>query len=54
MTQRPPFIVAASDVPKHAHVYPQSTEQMGPIRGASDGRRVLAAAIGIPRRVGPS
>lgn len=32
MTSRPPFIVSASDVPERTHVYPQSTEPMGPVR----------------------
>ena len=32
MTSRPSFIVSAHDVPERTHVYPQSTEQMGPSR----------------------
>ena len=32
MNTRPPFIRSASEVPEYAHVYPQSTEQMGPVR----------------------
>ena len=32
MTQRPAFIRSANDVPGHTHVYPQSTEPMGPVR----------------------
>ena len=32
MTVRPPFIVAATSVEEYAHVYPQSTEKLGPIR----------------------
>lgn len=32
MTTRPPFIVSANEVPEYSHVYPQSTEQMGPVR----------------------
>jgi uncharacterized cupin superfamily protein len=29
---RPPFIRSARDVPEKAHVYPNSTEKMGPVR----------------------
>ncbi len=29
---RPPFIRSASEIPGRAHVYPQSTESMGPVR----------------------
>jgi uncharacterized cupin superfamily protein len=29
---RPPFIRSAGDVPEKAHVYPNSTEKMGPVR----------------------
>jgi uncharacterized cupin superfamily protein len=32
MKARPPFIRSARDVPEKAHVYPQSTEKMGPTR----------------------
>src|SRR5437870_12297679 len=32
MTPRPPFIVSAHELPESAHVYPQSTERMGPVR----------------------
>jgi len=32
MTTRPPYIVSLSEVPEHVHVYPQSTERMGPVR----------------------
>ena len=32
MTPRPPFIVSAHEAPESAHVYPQSTEQLGPVR----------------------
>jgi len=32
MTSRPPFIASAHEVPESAHVYPQSTERMGPVR----------------------
>ena len=32
MRGRPPCIVAPHDVPESAHVYPNSTEKMGPVR----------------------
>ena len=32
MIPRPPFIVSAHGFPESAHVYPQSTERMGPVR----------------------
>lgn len=32
MATRPTFILSAGEVPEHAHVYPQSTERMGPVR----------------------
>jgi len=39
MTMRPSFIVSVDDVPEKAHVYPQGTERMGPVRhpGKDDG-----------------
>lgn len=32
MSKRPSFIVSASELPETAHVYPQSSERMGPVR----------------------
>jgi uncharacterized cupin superfamily protein len=32
MPERPAFIRATADAPEHAHVCPQSTEPMGPVR----------------------
>lgn len=32
MTTRPTFIVCAHDLPESTHIYPQSTEPMGPVR----------------------
>jgi len=45
MTARPSFIVSARDVPESAHVYPKSTEKMGPDR--SLGRAAGLVRIGI-------
>ncbi|MBK8252214.1 MAG: cupin domain-containing protein [Polyangiaceae bacterium] len=32
MIDRPPFIRSTNEAPEHTHVYPQSTEPMGPVR----------------------
>lgn len=32
MPTRPPFIRSTGEVPEYSHVYPQSTEPMGPVR----------------------
>lgn len=32
MSGRPPFIRSTSEVQEHTHVYPQSSEPMGPVR----------------------
>ncbi len=45
MNTRPPFIVSCVDVPESTHVYPQSTEPMGPLR--TIGRAAGLGRIGI-------
>jgi uncharacterized cupin superfamily protein len=45
MIPRPPFIVSAADVPETAHIYPQSSERMGPSRGL--GRAAGLERVGI-------
>ena len=45
MSPRPPFIVSTGDLPEYTHVYPQSTEAMGPVRSA--GRTAGLVRIGI-------
>lgn len=45
MSTRPSFIRSTSDVPEHTHVYPQSTEPMGPVR--SLGKEAGLQRIGI-------
>lgn len=42
MTPRPPFIRSAGEIAEHSHVYPQSTEPMGPVR-------LLGKAAGLTR-----
>ncbi len=32
MSDRPPFIKSTAEIPERTHVYPQSTEPMGPVR----------------------
>lgn len=44
-TKRPPFIISAADVAERSHVYPQSTEPMGPCRAV--GRAAGLVRIGI-------
>lgn len=45
MPARPTFIVSSSDVAEYAHVYPHSTEPMGPVRAI--GRVAGLQRIGI-------
>ncbi len=45
MTSRPPFIVSTRDVDEDTHVYPQSTEPMGPVR--SVGKQAGLQRIGV-------
>lgn len=45
MIKRPSFIVSASDAPERAHVYPQSTEKLGPTR--SLGKLAGLTRIGV-------
>jgi len=45
MSNRPSFIRSTTEVPEHTHVYPQSTEPMGPIRRV--GKEAGLERIGI-------
>ena len=49
MGTRPPFILSASEVPEHAHVYPRSTEQMGPVRRVGNVAGLLRIGINLQR-----
>ncbi|MBV8604508.1 MAG: cupin domain-containing protein [Pelomonas sp.] len=49
MTQRPAFIVAAADVPEHSHVYPQSTEALGPVRRIGKAAGLTRIGINLQR-----
>lgn len=49
MPARPPFIRSTSDVPEHTHVYPQSTEPMGPTRRLGKAAGLERIGINIQR-----
>jgi uncharacterized cupin superfamily protein len=49
MTQRPSFIVAARDLPENAHIYPQSTEPMGPVRRMGQLAGLVRLGINLQR-----
>jgi uncharacterized cupin superfamily protein len=49
MTIRPPFIRSASEVSERTHVYPQSTEPMGPIRRLGKEAGLQRIGINIQR-----
>ena len=49
MTNRPSFIRSTSDVPERTHVYPQSTESMGPMRRLGNAAGLQRIGINIQR-----
>src|SRR5829696_8452719 len=49
MTTRPPFILSSAAVPEHTHVYPQSTEPMGPVRSVGKAAGLVRIGINIQR-----
>ena len=49
MSARPSFIVASAQVPERAHVYPQSTEAMGPVRRVGKAAGLLRIGVNIQR-----
>lgn len=49
MTTRPPFIVSAGEVPEHSHVYPQSSEPMGPVRRLGKSAGLVRMGINLQR-----
>jgi hypothetical protein len=51
MTSRPSFIVSARDIPERTHVYPQSTEQMGPNRRVGKAAGQLGPHDGLPDKM---
>lgn len=49
MSTRPPFIISVRDVPEYAHVYPNSTESMGPVRAAGAAAGLVRMGINLQR-----
>jgi uncharacterized cupin superfamily protein len=49
MTSQPSFIVSGRDVPERAHVYPQSTEQLGPVRRLGKVAGLLRIGVNLQR-----
>jgi uncharacterized cupin superfamily protein len=49
MTSRPAFIVSVQDLPERAHVYPQSVERLGPVRGAGKAAGLVRIGINLQR-----
>ena len=46
---RPPLIVSSRDVPESTHVYPQSTEEMGPVRRLGKAAGLQRIGINVQR-----
>lgn len=49
MSPRPPFIVSTADLPEHSHIYPQSEEAMGPVRGAGCAAGLVRVGVNLQR-----
>lgn len=49
MTNRPPCIRATHEVSEHTHVYPQSTEPMGPVRRLGKAAGLERIGVNIQR-----
>lgn len=49
MTDRPPCVRSAHEVPENTHVYPQSTEPMGPVRTLGKAAGLQRIGINIQR-----
>lgn len=49
MPPRPPFILSASEVPERTHIYPQSTEPMGPTRRVGKAAGLVRMGINLQR-----
>jgi uncharacterized cupin superfamily protein len=49
MTSRPSFIVSTHQVPERAHVYPQSTERMGPERRLGKAAGLVRIGVNVQR-----
>jgi len=49
MTTRPSCIVSARDLPESTHVYPQSTERMGPVRRLGKTAGLVRIGVNLQR-----
>lgn len=49
MTTRPPCIVSAASVSEYTHVYPQSTEPLGPVRRLGKGAGLVRIGVNLQR-----
>jgi len=49
MSSRPPFIVSTGELPERSHVYPQSEEEMGPVRSAGSAAGLVRVGINLQR-----
>ena len=49
MKTRPPFIISPNQVPERTHVYPQSTEPMGPVRRIGKAAGLQRIGINLQR-----
>jgi uncharacterized cupin superfamily protein len=49
MNNRPSFIRSAHEIPEYVHVYPQSTEKMGPVRKLGKAAGLKRIGINIQR-----
>ena len=49
MNSRPPFIVSTQELPERTHVYPQSTEPMGPVRRVGKTAGLVRIGINLQR-----
>ena len=49
MSSRPSFIVSSGDLPERSHVYPQSSERMGPARSAGKAAGLVRIGVNLQR-----
>ena len=49
MSSRLPFIVSTGELPECSHVYPQSDEEMGPVRSAGSAAGLVRVGINLQR-----
>jgi hypothetical protein len=54
MRSRPSFIVSTGELPERSHVYPQSEEEMGPVRSAGSAAGLVRLGINLQRACPPA